>query len=73
MKTTNPDIDIFETLKQAEKVFKETAAPVTLVKGIEGYFIDRQGIGEHSIIKSWPGVYNLIGTKIIVKKITRYK
>lgn len=63
MRTANPNVDIFKTLKQAEKVYYKTPAPCALLQSRNSYFVDRCGVGEGSAIEQWPNHYMLIAKK----------
>ena len=62
-KTVNPDMDIFDTLAQAQRKFDKEPAPVALIQAREGFFIDRKGTGPDSAIEAWPKRYTLIDEK----------
>jgi len=70
-KTINKDVDIFTTLKAAQKSFDKTQAPVALLKSYNGdYFVDRKGTGKESAIVAWPKLYTLLDEKQLKSHIT---
>ena len=59
MRTINQDMDIFTSLKKAEKAFINSPLPRMLLESKFGWFLDRS----KQAIVDWPKQYKLLAEK----------